>query len=86
MNDLNQMAQNDQIQTALIALDFGSKKALTLLASAAESPLMLSRSINVAFIVKDSVQVPDYIDSDLTWIAQNGESLAFNSFTGKYEY
>jgi hypothetical protein len=86
MTQFDTMTINGQIQTALIAIDFGVVEALNFLATSAQKPLILSRPINVEYAVLAAVKSPDYVDKNLTWVATNVDAFVFNPYTRKFEY
>lgn len=77
---------NDQVQTALIAMQSGNRDALRFLLDASQQPLILYRAINVEFNVLGAIQTPDYINKTMSWAREHVDALVFNPFTGKFEY
>jgi len=77
---------DDQIQSALMALDFGNIAALKFLCERAQQPIILRHPINVEYNVLKAVSTPGYIEKNLSWIEKNLSSLSFNPFTKKFEY
>jgi hypothetical protein len=86
MQDFSSLTFDDQIQSALMALDFGNIAALKFLCERAQQPIILRHPINVEYNVLKAVSTPGYIEKNLSWIEKNLSSLSFNPFTKKFEY
>lgn len=86
MADFDQMSFNNQVQSALIALDFGHYDALKFLLNVAKAPVVLDRPLNVEYSVLHRIKAPDYVDKSLQWAIEHFDLLTFNPYSGRFEY
>jgi len=77
---------DDQIQIALIALDFGHYDALEFLIRIAKEPVITNRPINIDYVILNHISAPPYINKTIDWAAEEVHSFKFNPFTKMYEY
>jgi hypothetical protein len=86
MSESDQYPLQQQIQIALMGLDFGRLDALRFLIQSEREFHAISNAVNVRFFIMEHIEAPPYIDKTIDWLDENMAYFRFNPYSGKFEY